>query len=173
MAISFLYCLLFSLTFCVAHQQLYILNNHIRTNFTKLNILPYSGIQECIEACNIDENCCAFGAKSKMSSDQINCYISNGTGPEVLDAAFEIWVKFGKEELLGNKILTMNTKTENCLSPFVKFDDIPGCYYPAVNELVTWQEAEDACQALDPRAHLITFDSLKVICLYLRSIKSL
>ena len=145
----------------MAHQQLYILNNQIRANFTKLNILPYSGTQECIEARNIDENCCAFGVKSRMSSDQIDCYISNGTGPGELDAAVEIWVKFGKDELLVNKTRAMNTKTENCPSPFAKLGDIPGCYYPAVNELVTWQEAEDACQNLDPRAHLISFESLE------------
>ena len=59
------------------------------------------------------------------------------------------------------------TETSNpgdipCAAPFTKIGNIPGCYYPAVNEEVTWQEAEDACQALNPRAHLITFDSLEV-----------
>ena len=173
MAISFLRCLLFSLTFCVAHQQLYILNNQIRANFTKLNILPYSGTQECIEACNIDENCCAFSLKSRISSDQINCYVSNGPGLQELDAAVEIWVKVDKEELLINETRAMNTNTENCLSPFVELGDIPGCYYLAVNEYVTWQEAEDACKAQDLRAHLISFDSLEVRYLNLKSIKLL
>ena len=152
--------LLFPLTFCVAHNRLYILNNHIRTNFTKLSLLPYSGTQECIEACNIDENFCAFAVKSRMSSDQIDCYITKGTGPEELDAVVEIWAKFGKEELLVNKTRAMNTKTENCPGPFGKLSDIPGCYYLAGNEQVTWQQAEDSWQALDPRAHLISFDSL-------------
>ena len=173
MVISLLGCLLFSLTFCVAHQQLYILNNHIRTNFTKLSLLPYSGIQECIEACNIDENCCAFGVKSRMSIDQIDCYISNGRWLQELDAAVEILVKFDKEELLINERRAMKTKTDNCSSPFVEFGDIPGCYYPAVNEYVAWQEAEDAWKALDPRAHLIGFDSLEVRYLNLKSIKLL
>ena len=173
MVISLLCCLLFSLTFCVAHQQLYILNNHIRTNFTKLNLLPYSGIQECIEACNIDENCCAFGVKSRMSSDQVDCYISNGHGLQELDTAVEILVKFDKEELLINERRAMKTKTETCSSPFVELGDIPGCYCLAVNEYVTWQEVEDACQALDPSAHLISFDSLEVRYLNLKSIKLL
>ena len=149
--------LLFAPTFCVAHQQLYISNNDIRINFTKLNIRPYSGIQECIEACNIDENCYAFGVKSRMNSEQIDCYINNGTGSEVLDAGVQIRVKFGKEELLVNKI-----QTENCPDPFVRLDNLPACYYPEMNELVMWHEAEDACQSLHPRAHLISFESLEV-----------
>ena len=173
MVLSLLYFLLFPLTFCVAHNRLYILNNHIRTNFTKLNILPYSGIQDCIEACNIDENCCAFSVKSRICSDQLDCYISNGPGLQELDAAVEIWVKSGKEEMLINETRATNTKTENCPSPFVEFGDIPGCYCLAVNEYVTWQEAEDACQALDPRAHLISFESLEVRYLNLKSIKLL
>ena len=169
----FVLILLFPFTFCVAHQELYTLNNNMRANFTKLDIKPYSGIRECIEACNIDENCYAFGVKSTMKSDdQVDCYINNGTGPEVLDAGVEIMVKFGKHlpdikkctmlEDIMTKNIVENTPKNKCPGSFVMLENLTGCYHPAVNEHVTWQEAEDACQNLDSRAHLISFDSPEV-----------
>ena len=98
-----------------------------------------------------------------MNSSQINCFISNGSGSEELDSGVEVWVKLGELQLPFNRTChEQNVLAVYCPSPFVELGDIPGCYYLAVNEEVTWQEAEDACKALDPRAHLISFDSLEV-----------
>ena len=151
------------LSVSVTKPELYMLSRDIHGNFTKLSIKRYFGIQECIEACNTDKNCYAFGVISKMNNNQINCFISNGSGSEELDSGAEVWVKLDELQVPFNRTChKQNELLRNCPSPFVGLGDIPGCYYPAVNEEVTWQEAEDACQALDPRAHLISFDSLEV-----------
>ena len=65
-----------------------------RVKVTKLEIQPYSGIQECIQACNMDEKCSAFGTKPRMNSlDLVGCYIYNGTGTEELDMDVEVSIK--------------------------------------------------------------------------------
>ena len=128
-----------------AKQEIYILSNGLHSAFAQLDINPYSGIQECIAACNMDENCYAFGTKPRINSDQIDCYINNGTGFEELDADVEVW-----------------SNEERCPQPFTHLGNLTGCYYPALNEEVTWDDAQSACQTLDPQAHLITLDSEKV-----------
>ena len=151
------------LSVSLTRQELYMPNKDIHGSFTKLDIKPYFGIQECIEACNTDKNCYAFGVISRMNSNQINCFISNGSGSEELDFGAEVWEKVGELQVPFNRTChKQNELVGNCPSHFVELGDIPGCFYPAVNEEVTWQEAEDACQALDPRAHLISFESLEV-----------
>ena len=155
--------LTFLLSVSLTKQGLYILSKNIHGSFTKLDTKPYFGIQECIEACNIDKSCSAFSVISRMKSNHTNCFISNGSGSEELDSGAEVWVKLDELQVSFNRTChKQNELVGNCPSPFVELGDIPGCYYPAVNEEVTWQEAEDACQALDPCAHLISFDSLEV-----------
>ena len=38
-----------------------MVNNELCSGFTKLDLEPYSGIQECLKACNNDEHCKAVG----------------------------------------------------------------------------------------------------------------
>ena len=174
MAINYFSFLTALVTVSVAKAELYILSEDNHVNFTKLDIKRYSGLQECIEACNVDENCYAFGVKSRINSYQISCFISNGSGSSILDSGAEVWVKTRKQQIsVGKTCLEDNILPGNCLNPFVRLGNLTECYYPAVNEHVTWQEAEDACQDLNSRVHLISFDSPEVRLLgrnYLMSI---
>ena len=163
MAVNYFSFLTVLVTISVAKHELYIFSKDNHAKFTKFDIKPYSGLQECIEACNVDENCYAFGINSRINSNQINCFISNGSQSSILDSAVEVWVKPGEQQIsVGKTCLEENTLPGNCPNPFVRLRNLTGCYYPAVNEHVTWQEAEDACQDLDSRAHLISFDSPEV-----------
>ena len=56
------------------------------------------------------------------------------------------------------------TKVNDCQLPFGRIGDLPGCYYTALDErnFATWDEAEEKCQSLDPRAHLISIDTKEV-----------
>ena len=48
-----------------------------------------------------------------------------------------------------------------CSAPFMKITDLNGCYHFVVEqaEKASWDAAEAACQAQDPRAHLVSFES--------------
>ena len=48
-----------------------------------------------------------------------------------------------------------------CPAPFTRIGDLTGCYR-VVSKEVSWDEAEAACQALDPQAHLVSFESKQV-----------
>ena len=146
---------MFAATISLAVPELYSSRDKTGIGFTKLEISPYSGIQECIEACN-KEQYLAFGWKSRINSDQIDCYVNNGTGSVELEGTAEIWVKENQRE----KYKTCCEKL--CPPYFVNLGNLTGCYYPALNEEVTWDDAQSACQLLNPQAHLITLDSEEV-----------
>ena len=100
MVINHISFLLSLVTISVGKQVLYILSKDTDANLTKLDVKQYSGIQECIEACDIDGDCFAFGIQSRMNSDQINCFISNSSGSDILDSEVEIWLKPSEERVL-------------------------------------------------------------------------
>ena len=50
----------------------------------------------------------------------------------------------------------------SCSAPFSRIGNLTGCYHVGADE-VTWDAAEDACQNLDPRAHLVSFETDEVI----------
>ena len=45
-----------------------------------------------------------------------------------------------------------------CPEQFPRIGNLTGCYH-AVSQKVSWDEAEAACQALDPQAHLVSFET--------------
>ena len=58
-------------------------------------------------------------------------------------------------------VIPKDEATTSCSTPFIKIGDLTGCYHVVLTE-VTWDEAQDACQALDPQAHLVSFETNKV-----------
>ena len=52
---------------------------------------------------------------------------------------------------------------ETCSAPFAEIDDLTGCYHIVQSDdEASWNEAEATCQSLDPRAHLVSFQSKEV-----------
>ena len=78
---------------CDGKHKMYVLNNAIRSGFTNLVLEPYSGIQECLEACNDDEQCDAIGMVYVTDRDEVACYIKNGSGNINLSVNVEVRVK--------------------------------------------------------------------------------
>ena len=73
------------------------------------------------------------------------------TGPRTLSSSQEGTVTF---------LSVFYTETE-CPVAFTKIGNLTRCYHFEPQE-VTWDEAEAACQALHPLAHLVSFDSREV-----------
>ena len=74
-------------------------------------------------------------------SEQVECYINNGTGSVTLDSSTEVKVK-----------------EEHCPCGFRGLVVSGGCYRFETTRL-KWNDAEAACQALDLRAHLASLET--------------
>ena len=96
-------------------NNLYMTSTEVISTFTKLALNPYSGIQECLEACNKDDNCDAIGIKPIQGSDQVECYVNNGTGSMTLDSTVEVKVKH-------------RARCVGCPSGFTGLGSFGGCY---------------------------------------------
>ena len=153
--------MIFFLHFSYGKHQLYVLNNEIRSGFTKLDLEPYSGNQECLEACNNDKQCEAIAMTYIGNSDLVECYVRNGTGHEDINSNVEVGVKDPKPSANNEDM------PATCPSNFVtSLESSTGCYYLAVTDWRKWYEAEAECQRLDWRAHLISLDSDEVLLHY-------
>ena len=128
----------------ICAHDLYVTSTEIISTFTKLDLSPYSGIQECLEVCNNDDNCDAIGIKPKSDSEQIDCYINNGTGSVTLDSTYEVKVK---------------EKHRPC--KFTRLESFGICYKMKTTAR-NWNDAEGTCQALDRRAHLVSLETQEV-----------
>ena len=127
--------------FClVKSHELYAGVTQYSGTFKKLS--TPGGIQECIDTCNRNRKCGAF-----TWSPIGGCWVEDNGG------LFSI----GLVTMVKKKI----NKCEGCPWDFVNLGLQSGCYYP-VSDRNNWENAEAACQELDPRSHLIRVDTSEV-----------
>ena len=124
-------------------HELYVADKKFTSRFREMNV---KGIQECVEACNKDRKCGAFAL-----SGHAQCFVEDPSGGVEFNPNLSIMVKSSHH---GCK--------KRCPEAFITLGMAGGCYYPVLDQILSWEEAEAACQELDPRAHLISINNEEV-----------
>ena len=125
-------------------HELYLPNKKIKTKFRKVEV---PGIQECIEACNLDRRCGALAMDGHAQ-----CFIEDSTGRVTPESIRDLSIMVKSSE---------RRCKERCPSDFITLGLTRGCYYPVLNETLNWEAAEAASRKLELRAHLIRIRNQK------------
>lgn len=152
-----------------------IRSNNYCPNFTKLEVETQWLVGDCLATCDLKDECEAI-ALLRKNETSVQCYIQDTNGDARLNESAEILVKKEKIESYRNRRCSehnqsaANTGTETttadaeqgCPDNFItQIGNMAGCYYVSQSSK-KWAEAEAHCQNLDPRAHLIIFETWQV-----------
>ena len=136
--------ILMGLTQIEAHE-LYLPNKKLQIKFRGVEV---PGIQECIEVCNLDRKCEALAMNGHAQ-----CFIEDSMGNVPPESVPDLIIMMKS---------SLNKCREDCPADFITLGLTGGCYYPVLDQELSWEDAEAACQELDQRAHLFSANNLEV-----------
>ena len=136
-------------------------------NVARVDLGSAGRMSECFKACDLDNNCTDIVIEMISNSDEnINCYLNNGTGTLSLNSTHKVEA-FGKGTSLDE-----NLDPSGCpasFSPLPYNGTRDGCYHIPLDFATnsrTFAAAEEACQALHCRSHLIQTETIEVCNMY-------